>query len=273
VLVGVSIPQTGRLADVAAVRAAAVAAEELAYASLWAMDPDPRSGVSLDPVGALTVAATVTARTRLGTSVLAAPSYLGPQLARSLATLDHASGGRLTIGLGLGRPRGHNAGDRSGRSRAERLESALDHLDAAWAEHNDARACASRRPSVLLAATGPAGFERIARRADGWNPHDPTVEELRAGWSRIRDEAGAAGRDPAVLRLVARVTLDVTDRPLGRSRPLYAGSAEQVADDVAGLAGAGVHEVVLGWRGDPSLDEVLDRCARVTEHLGVAAAG
>ena len=257
-LVGVSIPQTGRLADVATVRAAALAAESLGYSSLWAMDPPPGTG-ALDPVGVLTVAAAATTCIGLGTSVLAAPSYPGPQLVRAIRTLELASQGRLTVGLGLGA-----AGRRvvGGAGRVDALESALDLLEAA------APATGTRpRSPVLLAASTSAGFERIASRADGWNPMDPTPDELRAGWAAIRDHAARAGRDPDRLRLVVRVTVDVTHELAAGDRPAGVGSPEQIAEDLRALESAGAQELVLGWRDDPSLDDVLDRCARVTERL------
>ncbi len=264
-LVGVSIPQTGRLADVEAVRAAAVAAESMGYASLWAQDPPPEVS-ALDPLGALTVAAAATTRIALGTSVLAAPAYPVPQLVRALTTVVQASSGRLTIGLGLGRPGRRPAPI---RSRAALLESALDQLEVAFpAAPSTAR---GHRPPVLLAASTLRGFERVARRADGWNPIDPSPEELRAGWAAIRDVAAATGRDPERLRLVVRVSVDVSVEQTDGARRLGSGSAGQVIDDLKALEAAGAHEVVLGWRGDPSLDEVLDRCARITECLELAA--
>src|SRR5690606_38731819 len=123
---------------------------------------------ALDPVGALTVAAEVTERIGLGTSVLAAPAYPGRQLVRSLRTLEQTSGGRLTIGLGLGTP-GHPAVAEG--PRAPLLDSALDLLEQAFPASS-----LHPRPRVLLAASTAAGFERIARRADGWNPRDPSPD-------------------------------------------------------------------------------------------------
>ena len=98
----------------------AIAAEQAGIASLWAIDrllvpSDPRSPYPgtpdgslpasqhhvLDPLVTLTVAATVTDRIRLGTDVLVAPWYPPVLLARSLATLDRVSAGRLTVGLGV----------------------------------------------------------------------------------------------------------------------------------------------------------------------------
>lgn len=62
----------------------------------------PTEQTVIDPLVALTVAATVTERIAVGTDVLVAPLYPPVLLARSLAALDQVSAGRLVVGLGLG---------------------------------------------------------------------------------------------------------------------------------------------------------------------------
>jgi alkanesulfonate monooxygenase SsuD/methylene tetrahydromethanopterin reductase-like flavin-dependent oxidoreductase (luciferase family) len=262
VLVGISIPQAGRLADPAAIRAAAVAAEQVGYASLWVVDDPARA---LDPIGVLTLAAAVTDRIRLGTSVLAAPAYPPALLARSLATLDLIAKGRLTVGLGLGRDANRLEGPGpDARSLAAGLEETLDTFDRTWAP--------GPRPPILLAGSTAAGLERVARRADGWNPVNLSADELAPQWARLRDLATWVGRDPDELTLVLRADLQVHDEPLGPDRACYSGSLGQVAEDLDAARQAGVREVILGVAGDPTLDEALDQYARLAELLeGVPA--
>ena len=119
--IGLALGQTGIFANPASVIEMATKAERLGVASLWVMDrllspiaprtPYPASAdgvlpleqhVVLDPIVALTIAATVTERIGLGTSVLVAPFYSPIVLARSLTAIDTASNGRLTVGLGIG---------------------------------------------------------------------------------------------------------------------------------------------------------------------------
>ena len=103
---GVSLAQSGRLADPAAIRSAAMGAEQVGYSSLWVVDrlgrDRPDLSTVLDPITVLTYAAACTSRVRLGTSVLVAPWYRPALLARSLTSLDVLSDGRLAVGLGLG---------------------------------------------------------------------------------------------------------------------------------------------------------------------------
>jgi len=64
--------------------------------------PDDRYLRTLDPWVSLATAAAVTARIRLGTAV-ALPAEADPiTLAKTIATVDHLSGGRVTVGAGFG---------------------------------------------------------------------------------------------------------------------------------------------------------------------------
>lgn len=255
--IGVSIAQAGRLASTAAVRSAATAAEVVGYSSVWVCDAEPGDLPVLDPIAVLLVAAGVTGRVRLGTSVLVAPWYRPDVLARSLATLDEVSERRLTVGLGVG--------DGPGAGRGAHLEAVLDALDRPWP--------GTVRPPVLLGGRSPGALDRVARRADGWNPRGVPVAELGATWASVRDLAAGHGREPDRLSLVVRADVELTDRALGDGRASYAGSVEQVADDLLATAGVGATEVILGVVGDPTLDEALDRYARVAEALESVPAG
>jgi alkanesulfonate monooxygenase SsuD/methylene tetrahydromethanopterin reductase-like flavin-dependent oxidoreductase (luciferase family) len=90
----------------------------------------------LDPWLLLAVIAARTSRIRLGTMITPVPRRRPWQLARQTATLDVLSGGRVTLGVGIGSPAygdfgifGEPAGD---RERAERLDEGLDVLAGLW---------------------------------------------------------------------------------------------------------------------------------------------
>ena len=101
---GIAIPQSFANApvDVTLIKGFVSKAETLGYDSLWVQEQILSDIAILEPVTLLTYAAAVTAKLRLGTSVLL-PVIRNPvQLAKSLATLDQLSQGRLIVGVGIG---------------------------------------------------------------------------------------------------------------------------------------------------------------------------
>src|SRR5205085_2142082 len=79
-------------------------AEHLGFDSLWIQESIIGHAKQLDSIELLTFAAACTERIRFGTAVLLTPLRPPVPLAKTLVTLDQLSEGRLTVGLGLGRP-------------------------------------------------------------------------------------------------------------------------------------------------------------------------
>jgi probable F420-dependent oxidoreductase len=138
--VGIHLPQYGRVASGDAMRRAARHAEQLGFADVWVSDhvvhPAAQSYPSpylLDPLASLAFAAAATDTIGLGTSVLVVPMHNPLELANYLAGVDVLSGGRLTVGVGVGWSEaeyaalGHRFDDRG-----RRLDEALDLWRAAW---------------------------------------------------------------------------------------------------------------------------------------------
>lgn len=107
---GIHLPQFGRAAVTGGIQRAAALAESLGFADVWVSDhlvipvaqsyPHP---FLYDPLMSLAFAAAASETIGIGTSVLVGPQYTSPlALANSLASLDNLSGGRLTIGIGIG---------------------------------------------------------------------------------------------------------------------------------------------------------------------------
>jgi alkanesulfonate monooxygenase SsuD/methylene tetrahydromethanopterin reductase-like flavin-dependent oxidoreductase (luciferase family) len=134
------IPLFDELADPRAVASLAAAAEEAGWDALFVWDHvrwrAPVRAVA-DPWVALTAAAMVTERLRLGPMVTPLARRRPAVLARQTASLDVLSGGRLTLGVGIGADRfgeeftrfGDEADD---RVRAAMTEESLDILRGAW---------------------------------------------------------------------------------------------------------------------------------------------
>lgn len=257
---GIIAPGCGAAPNPSALAAAALAAEQLGYASVWV--PDRRAG--LDPVAALSVVAAVTRLVELGISRLVVERYDLRLLARSLRSLDTLSDGRLTVGASLG-----PAPDAAPATRRRRLDGLFDDWHAVCpADPGALRA----RPGLLIATSSARDLDHVAARADGWHAPGLAPARLAALWARVRDRAAAAGRAPETLRLVVRADLDLSERPRPAGRRPFHGAAEQVAHDVERAGRAGAEQVVLAAPVRAGFDEALDLYARVAEAAGLAPA-
>src|SRR4051794_14285519 len=100
-------------------------AEERGFTSLGTLDRIVYP--SYDTIASLSVAAGATSRIGLLSGVLLAPLYPPVWLAKAAASLDAMSGGRLTLGLGVGgRPDDFAAMGRSMRTRGRDTDAALE---------------------------------------------------------------------------------------------------------------------------------------------------
>src|SRR5262249_14982014 len=78
-------------------------AEELGFQELWVTENTVDDGTCLDPVVALTFAASITKRIGLGAAVIVLPIHHPLMVAHQWATLDFISGGRAPLGARPGR--------------------------------------------------------------------------------------------------------------------------------------------------------------------------
>ncbi|WP_438487471.1 TIGR03619 family F420-dependent LLM class oxidoreductase [Streptomyces sp. S186] len=186
-------------------------------------DPLPREyGRTLDPFVALGQAAAVTERLRLGTGITLVAQHDPIDLAKRIATLDHLSGGRFTLGVGYGW-NVEEAADHGVEwsSRRALVRDRLALMRALWADEptgyegafGSVRASfahpkpAGGAPRVLLGgAAGPRLLAEIAASADGWLPIgggglSKTLPALRRAWA----DAGRTGA-PEVVPYAVRPT-------------------------------------------------------------------
>jgi alkanesulfonate monooxygenase SsuD/methylene tetrahydromethanopterin reductase-like flavin-dependent oxidoreductase (luciferase family) len=190
------------------------------YAGVWSWDHFISRGVRTDPVleawTTLTAAAMVTERLTVGTFVANVMNRHPAVLARMAATLQEASGGRFTLGIGIGgHPAEHEAyGIDFPRpvERARHLEEAVAVLRALWSGGpvtrpsdlyplRDAHAypMPNPPPQILIGAGTPAGTRLAARIGDGWAAESDTFEDLLPRYLEALD---AAGRNRAGQRIV-----------------------------------------------------------------------
>ena len=217
----------GAGADRRVIDAVAVAAQDNGFATLWAGEhvvmvdrSDSRYPYSedgritvparadwLDPLMCLGFAAAATTTIGIATGVLLLPEHNPLLVAKQAASLDHLSGGRLTLGVGIG------------WSRAE-----FDALGVPFARRATPCASPRRTPRFVVGGNSDAALRRIVAWGDGW--YGFYVEDVEGRVELLRRLCRDAGRDPAALQLAVALR------------------EPQVAD-VQRLAGIGVDELVL----------------------------
>jgi probable F420-dependent oxidoreductase len=137
VSLGVAMPQTFRDGPVDArhIQDFLRRAEALGFHSAWVVEQILGSIPSLEPVELLAYAAAVTERMRLGAAVLLSALRTPVHLAKSLATIDQLSGGRLIVGLGLGgSAKVYPAYGWSAERRAARFAEGVQLMKRLWTE-------------------------------------------------------------------------------------------------------------------------------------------
>lgn len=182
---------------------------------------------SLDPFVGLTMAAAATERLRVGTGICLVAQRDPIVTAKSVASLDHVSGGRFVFGIGFG----WNADEieNHGVEMRRRRDVAREHVLAMQRLWTDDEASFDGEyvtippswswpkplqkpwPPILVGgAAGPTLFSHIAEYADGWIPIGGAG--VRESLPDLQRAAERAGRDPADLRVVPFGTIPEPDK-------------------------------------------------------------
>jgi probable F420-dependent oxidoreductase len=205
----------------------------------------------MDPFIALTVAAAVTKRVKLGTGICLLPEREPIVTAKTIATLDVISGGRVILGVGAGwlREETEALGTRF-QSRWKRLRETVEAMRALWTQAEpsyngelvkfpavrcDPKPVQKNGPPVLLGARGPKVIDRVVRTYDGWAPIAGRAERLKGDIDELKQAASERGRNPAALQVSAFIS------------PKEDGIS---SDDLKQYRDAGAHRLVLFSQGD-----------------------
>ena len=164
-------------------------------------------------------------------------------LAKELATLDHFSGGRLTVGLGVGSlPEENAALGVPYASRGRYSDEFLQVLRILWTEDaatfngdflafddviTSPKPLQRPHPPLVIGGNRPVALRRAARLGDGWHPMNLPPDSVRRRLPAIRAEERKAGRPPS----------GIVQLRIGMERI--------TADTVADYEDAGVTELVM----------------------------
>lgn len=213
--------------DREATRANAQRAEALGFDSLWVGDHVAFHVPIADSLTTLAFAAGVTERIALGTSVYLLPLRHPTLIAKSTATLDRLSGGRLVLGVGVGGefPPEFDAVGVPVGERGSRADEAIDVVRRHWTEERVAHEGRHfrfgpvnvapkplRPPPIWVGGRADAAMRRAGRRGDGYISHMCAAEKYRENLALIEATAREAGRSAVPFTAAAFLFTFLEDR-------------------------------------------------------------
>jgi probable F420-dependent oxidoreductase len=274
---GIALPNYGALATPAHVIRIAQHAEAAGLDSVWVSDhiivPNTVASVYpydravapraanlrnlerfYDALTTLAFVAGTTARVRLGVSAYVLPIRNPIVTAKTVATLDALSGGRVIFAVGTGwLAEEFEVLQVPFADRGARTDEYIRLCKACWTEedirfdspfyHTDAFRCAPKPVQqplpIWIGGNGQRALQRAARFGDGWHPIDLDPVEIADKIVALRRLCDVAGRDPGAMTISLRASITAAER-----------SAEYEA--------VGVSHLVLNPRRSGVIDDVLE---------------
>jgi alkanesulfonate monooxygenase SsuD/methylene tetrahydromethanopterin reductase-like flavin-dependent oxidoreductase (luciferase family) len=259
------------------------ALEALPIDSLWVGGHVSAPQEGPEAMGQLARLAGLARRTRVGTSILLLPLYPPAIVAKQLADIDHVTGGRVSLGIGVGGeyPQEFRACEIPLAERGARADEAIPLLRRLWSGEEISHAGRFHRlervsirpaplqpggPPILVAGRQEVAMRRAALLGDGWMPYLYSPRRYAQSHARIRDVAGAAGRGLDGFEWLHFLVVNVNDDAERARRDAAAslgaaynqdfnamldsvaavGNAAQVAARVGEFIAAGARHVIFG---------------------------
>jgi alkanesulfonate monooxygenase SsuD/methylene tetrahydromethanopterin reductase-like flavin-dependent oxidoreductase (luciferase family) len=246
---------------------------------LWAVDhlfwPHP----ILECLTTLTIAAAATRRPTLGSCVLQLPLRHPAAVAKQASAIQHLSGGRFVLGLGVGSHEGEYI--RAGvdfHHRGRLLNEGVAAMREAWDVSDEfvatyRQAPASAQIPLWIGGASAAARRRAAAIGDAWVPLFITADDYAMAVEALRQETEAAGRPPEAVQpaVVVFVRVGPDDQaqeqgaqwlselyglpPKAFDRHLVAGTSEDCAAALGRFVKAGAQHVVVMVAGDHAVSQ------------------
>jgi alkanesulfonate monooxygenase SsuD/methylene tetrahydromethanopterin reductase-like flavin-dependent oxidoreductase (luciferase family) len=201
-------------------------AEAIGFEGAWAGEQVLGSAPMLGPIELLTYAAACSDRIRLGVAMLVLPLYSPLHLAKSLASLDQLSRGRLDVGLGVGgRSRMFSAFGVESSTLVGRFNESLDLIERLWTEEKvdfdgtfwqlkgaqlEPKPFQKPRPPIWFGGAAPAALRRAVRRGHAFmGAGSQTTEQFASQAKVVKQAMRELGRTDFVI--AKRVYIRVDD--------------------------------------------------------------
>jgi probable F420-dependent oxidoreductase len=240
----------------------------------------PGGGDALETFSILGVVAGATEKLRLVTSVLVLP-YRNPVLtAKMVSSLDVLSGGRVTLGVGVGwlKEEFEALDSPDFAKRGAVTDEWIAIFKQLWTQspasfkgkfysYNDILTepfpLQKPHPPIWVGGHSMPALRRTARHGDGWHPVGAIAasplppQEMRAHLATLKRMTEAEGRDFGALTISYKAPLYDTGIPdRDGARRSFSGSADEIAGDIRSFAAIGVHELIFDFRGESIADSI-----------------
>ncbi len=282
---GINLPPFGDLGDARALADLAREAEAAGWDGFFIWDHmvfDPTWHPIVDPWVGLTAVAMSTTRMRLGTMLTPLPRRRPWKLARETVSLDRLSGGRLTLGVGIGDPVQWEFGffgeETDAKARAQQLDEGLEILAGLWSGEHFGFSGEHYRLHEMKFVPGPLQTPRIPIWVGGYWPRKPPMRRA-AGWDGVIPGRTDGPLTPDDWRdMLAYIRQHRTaDTPFDavHTGATSGGDAAKDAETVASFAEAGVNWWIedispyrFGWGWDAKWEPEATRLMRERVRLG-----
>ena len=251
-------------------------AEALGFDSVWVGEHVVWHHPIHDGLMVMAAAASVTKHIRLGTAILLLSLKHPVLVCKAVTTLDHISGGRVSLGVGIGGeyPKEFEAMGVPVKERGPRVDEAIRLMKRLWAEDSvtfegrffsvedvglEPHPVQRPHPPVLIGGRRKA-LRRTALYGDGWMPYMYSPEMYREDWKRIEEMAGEAGRDPSEIERTVWVPICVADS--------YEAAAKMSSKALGGDYGQSFDAIVRKYA---VLGTPQDCAARIKEYIEAGA--
>jgi probable F420-dependent oxidoreductase len=290
-----------RFADHHGIAEVAVRAEQLGYDSVLVNDhlstmPYVRAAYAepprfYEPMVMLSYLAARTSRIRMMTGVVVLPMRDPVLLAKQAACLDQLSGGRLTLGVGVGAYRAEFESvrpDLAGVARADLVAEGLEAIKLLFGERvasyqgryvrfDDVELFPKpvQDPLPLYSSgNAPGTLRRAARLCHGWMPAGLPLARLRTGIETLRAHAGEHGRDPDALAVAPQLVLCLGEDP---DDAIARFTASQVYEHLVSLRTTTLRGIDVGGYASENLigspEQVVERIGKLAEAGATELAG
>ena len=223
----------------------------------------------MEQITVLAYIAGQTSKIRLVTSVMIVPNRNPLIAAKSLATLDVLSGGRLVLGVGVGwmKEEFQALGLPPFEERGAVTDEYIRAFKVLWTEDNPSfdgnyvrfdnisflpKPVQKPHPPIWVGGESRPAMRRTAELANGWCPLGSnstfpmaSTEQLKAGLGRLAGYAQRFGRDPSEIETIYRTgQFELQKETAGSGRPAFVGDADQIAGDIRSFRDTGVTSIV-----------------------------